>query len=144
MVWGLHQLHVSPFYIYIYAFSLPICHTPRLFPFPVFLSFCCMYNMPTIYHYNNNNNNQYYLLRRLLIYNTILAIFLLFPIVYFSGELDLLKITPMVWDSYFWFVMTVTGIMGFLINISTFLQIKVTSPLTHNLSGTAKVSVHRV
>ena len=34
--------------------------------------------------------------------------------------------------------------MGFLLNISTFLQIKHTSPLTHNVSGTAKACVQTV
>jgi len=33
---------------------------------------------------------------------------------------------------------------GFLINISTFLQIKHTSPLTHNVSGTAKACVQTI
>lgn len=78
--------------------------------------------------------------RRLIIYNTILAIFMLFPLVFVSGELDMLAESPLLMDSYFWFVMVFTGIIGFLINISTFLQIKHTSPLTHNLSGTAKVT----
>jgi hypothetical protein len=34
--------------------------------------------------------------------------------------------------------------VGFLINISTFLQIKWTSPLTHNISGTAKACVQTI
>ena len=37
--------------------------------------------------------------------------------------------------------MTVTGIMGFAIGLVTVMQVKATSPLTHNISGTAKAAV---
>jgi len=40
--------------------------------------------------------------------------------------------------------MTVTGIFGFLINIAVFLQIKYTSPLTNNISGTLKACLQTV
>jgi GDP-fucose transporter C1 len=42
---------------------------------------------------------------------------------------------------FFWFCMTVTGIMGFGIGLVTVMQVKATSPLTHNISGTAKAAV---
>ena len=38
-------------------------------------------------------------------------------------------------------MMTVAGVLGFLIGIVTVMQIQVTSPLTHNISGTAKACV---
>lgn len=41
----------------------------------------------------------------------------------------------------FWCAMIVAGIFGFSIGIVTVLQIKATSPLTHNISGTAKAAV---
>ena len=37
--------------------------------------------------------------------------------------------------------MTVAGFFGFSIGIVTVLQIKATSPLSHNISGTAKAAV---
>jgi solute carrier family 35 (GDP-fucose transporter), member C1 len=37
--------------------------------------------------------------------------------------------------------MTVTGFMGFAIGLVTVMQVKATSPLTHNISGTAKAAV---
>lgn len=40
--------------------------------------------------------------------------------------------------------MVVGGICGFLIGYVTTLQIKVTSPLTHNISGTAKACAQTV
>lgn len=44
----------------------------------------------------------------------------------------------------FWFAMLVAGFFGFLIGIVTVLQIKHTSPLTHNISGTAKAAVQSI
>jgi GDP-fucose transporter C1 len=41
----------------------------------------------------------------------------------------------------FWSAMTITGIMGFAIGLVTVTQVKATSPLTHNISGTAKAAV---
>ena len=47
-------------------------------------------------------------------------------------------------DVEFWFRMTVAGLLGFAIGYVTGLQIKVTSPLTHNISGTAKAAAQTV
>jgi hypothetical protein len=44
-------------------------------------------------------------------------------------------------SAFFWFSMTVTGFMGFAIGLVTVMQVKATSPLTHNISGTAKAAV---
>merc|ERR1719412_411174 len=44
----------------------------------------------------------------------------------------------------FWLRMTVAGLLGFAIGYVTGLQIKVTSPLTHNISGTAKAAAQTV
>ena len=44
-------------------------------------------------------------------------------------------------SSHFWFYMSVTGVMGFAIGLVTVMQVKATSPLTHNISGTAKAAV---
>ena len=41
----------------------------------------------------------------------------------------------------FWSAMSVAGFFGFAIGIVTVLQIKATSPLTHNISGTAKAAL---
>ena len=44
-------------------------------------------------------------------------------------------------NGVFWSAMLVAGFFGFAIGIVTVLQIKATSPLTHNISGTAKAAV---
>jgi hypothetical protein len=41
-------------------------------------------------------------------------------------------------------MMVIAGALGFVIGIVTVWQIQVTSPLTHNISGTAKASVQTV
>ncbi|ORY05212.1 hypothetical protein K493DRAFT_252836 [Basidiobolus meristosporus CBS 931.73] len=84
------------------------------------------------------DNNQW----RLLHYNTAISIMILSPIVIFSGELsDINHEVLFLDDSKFWFLMTVTGVTGFLINTAMFLQIKFTTPLTNTISGTAKACV---
>ena len=44
----------------------------------------------------------------------------------------------------FWGAMWIAGFFGFAIGIVTVLQIKATSPLTHNISGTAKAAVQSI
>ncbi len=44
----------------------------------------------------------------------------------------------------FWVMMAIGGIFGFAINYLTGLQIQVTSPLTHNISGTAKACAQTI
>lgn len=79
------------------------------------------------------NNNEW----RLLNYNTIISIFFLLPIIFIAQESSVLS-EPLLKDFGFWLSMTITGIFGFLISIAIFMQVKFTSPLTNNISGTAK------
>lgn len=44
----------------------------------------------------------------------------------------------------FWLVMNLAGILGFFIGIVTIAQISLTSPLTHNIAGTAKACVQTI
>ena len=43
-----------------------------------------------------------------------------------------------------WVMMAAGGVFGFAINYLTGLQIQVTSPLTHNISGTAKACTQTI
>ncbi|KAF8963825.1 hypothetical protein BGZ46_000909 [Entomortierella lignicola] len=84
------------------------------------------------------DNNQW----RLLHYNTTISIFLLAPLVIFSGELgEISREVYFLKDMSFWALMTATGFFGFLINLAMFWQIKVTTALTNTISGTAKSCV---
>ena len=41
-------------------------------------------------------------------------------------------------NRYFWFILILSGLVSFLVGYLTSLQIKLTSPLTHNISGQTK------
>jgi GDP-fucose transporter C1 len=77
------------------------------------------------------DNNEYLLIE----YNTPIAILALVPFVWYSGEFEVLTQGR---SLRFWLLQTLAGVVGFVINIAIFLNIKYTSPLTHNLSGTVK------
>lgn len=77
----------------------------------------------------------------LLYYNNLNASFLFLPLIFlFEGQV-LVDNKEKLTSGFFWVCMTATGLMGFGIGIATVLQVKATSPLTHNISGTAKAAV---
>ncbi|KAL9181923.1 hypothetical protein ACHAXT_012266 [Thalassiosira profunda] len=78
---------------------------------------------------------------KLTFYNNVNACFLFMPLIlYFEGRIITESIQQLT-SSAFWSAMSVAGFFGFSIGIVTVLQIKATSPLTHNISGTAKAAV---
>ncbi|KAN0035877.1 hypothetical protein ACTA71_005168 [Dictyostelium dimigraforme] len=81
---------------------------------------------------------------RLSIYNTAISIALIFPLIILSGEANTIFNEPLLYSGSFWFYMTIAGIMGYLISISVFMQIKHTSPLTNTISGTVKACVQTI
>ena len=81
---------------------------------------------------------------RLALYNNINACLLFIPLMLAFNEHHEIKAFPMLFSPYFWFVMTMGGVFGFAIGYVTGLQIQVTSPLTHNISGTAKACAQTV
>ncbi|KAG9510943.1 GDP-fucose transporter 1, partial [Fragariocoptes setiger] len=82
----------------------------------------------------------------LTLYNNINAISLFIPLIILHGDLGvLLSIkSNIVSDPTFWSMLSVSGIMAFLISTVTNASIKYTSPLTHNISGTAKACFQTV
>lgn len=81
---------------------------------------------------------------RLQLYNNFNAIFLFLPLMAATGEFRELYNFPLNRSLYFWGVMTLSGFFGIAIGYVTGLQIKVTSPLTHNISGTAKACAQTI
>jgi GDP-fucose transporter C1 len=75
---------------------------------------------------------------KLTMYNNFNACVIFIPFIFLFGEFNELVSFPKLFDTYFWFAMTVSGVLGFSMSYVTSLQIQVTSPLTHNVSGTAK------
>lgn len=79
---------------------------------------------------------------RLTYYNNINATLLFIPlIVFFEKDVLFEAVNNQLISPIFWTAMCVAGFFGFSIGIVTVLQIKATSPLTHNISGTAKAAV---
>jgi len=78
---------------------------------------------------------------KLLIYNNMNSMIAMPILIILAGEVDEIGDSGQLFRRDFWVMTLIVGVFGFLINISTFLQVKYTSPLTHNVSGTAKACV---
>lgn len=79
----------------------------------------------------------------LILYNNINAIVLCTPLMVLHGDVQALVSDKVVSPS-FWFLLSISGVMSFFISIVTNASIKYTSPLTHNISGTAKACFQTV
>ena len=77
-------------------------------------------------------------------YNNMNATLMFIPVVILVERDVLVASVATMLQGYYWFLMSVGGLFGFLIGIVTIMQIKLTSPLTHNISGTAKACVQTV
>lgn len=80
----------------------------------------------------------------LLIYNTALAVVAIFPLIIIFGEGREIMKCAFLHKFGFWGPMLITAMLGYMINIAMFLQINYTTPLTNNISGTAKACVQTV
>ncbi|XP_078077084.1 GDP-fucose transporter 1 isoform X2 [Mustelus asterias] len=81
---------------------------------------------------------------RLTYYNNVNACILFIPLIVIAGELKTLYNFDKMNSTSFWGMMTLGGVFGFAIGYVTGLQIKFTSPLTHNVSGTAKACAQTI
>jgi solute carrier family 35 (GDP-fucose transporter), member C1 len=82
---------------------------------------------------------------RLTFYNNVNAAIIFVPLmlIFEHGPITA-AFTKQFLNPMFWSCMMVAGFFGFSIGIVTVLQIKATSPLSHNISGTAKAAVQSV
>lgn len=78
---------------------------------------------------------------RLTYYNNVNACVLFVPLMLLFEASIIKEHSAKLASGIFWSAMTVAGFFGFSIGIVTVLQIKATSPLTHNISGTAKAAL---
>lgn len=81
---------------------------------------------------------------KLSYYNNLNACMLFLPLIAVFGELPRIFNFNRSLDVHFWGMMVLGGFFGFAIGYVTGLQIKFTSPLTHNVSGTAKACAQTV
>ncbi|CAG9090533.1 unnamed protein product [Plutella xylostella] len=77
-------------------------------------------------------------------YNNAYSIILFIPFIILNGEYTAIWNYSHFDSTMFWVQMVTGGICGFAIGYFTSLQIQVTSPLTHNISGTAKACAQTV
>lgn len=77
-------------------------------------------------------------------YNNLYSCFIFLPFIVATNEVPVLLSYDKFTTVYFWGLMIIGGFCGFAIGYVTSLQIKVTSPLTHNVSGTAKACAQTV
>lgn len=77
-------------------------------------------------------------------YNNVYSSVLFLPLILGTGELHAVVNYEHLLRPWFWMAMSIGGVCGLAIGYVTALQIKVTSPLTHNISGTAKACAQTV
>jgi len=77
---------------------------------------------------------------QLLYYNNLNASMLFLPLIVLFEYSLIIEHSGKLLSGFFWFSMTITGFMGFAIGLVTVMQVNATSPLTHNISGTAKAA----
>ena len=109
--------------------------------FGVLASMCvalyAIYTKRTLPHVDDN-------IWRLQMYNNANACLLLVVLSILLGELKTLAQFKFWASPFFWTIVIVTGMFGIAIGYVSSLQIKVTSPLTHNVSGTAKACAQTI
>ena len=81
---------------------------------------------------------------RLQLYNNLNALVLIVPLSFILGEYTSLKEFEHWKTPWFYLLLLVAGVFGIAIGYVSGLQIKVTSPLTHNVSGTAKACAQTI
>ncbi len=81
---------------------------------------------------------------RLTLYNNLNASFLFLPLIVLAGEPQKVLASANVYTFKFWVLMTISGVFGVLISFAAAAQVKHTSPLTHNVSATAKAAAQTV
>lgn len=101
------------------------------------LSLYSIYTKKTLPHVNDN-------VLLLNYYVNVYAIILFIPLMFLNGEIGRVLNYENLFALWFWLALLVGGICGFSIGFVTALQIKVTTPLTHNISGTAKACAQTV
>lgn len=80
----------------------------------------------------------------LTFYNNINGLILFALLITVWGEIPIIQSYDQIFTLSFWLLLTTSGIFAVAIGFVTGLQIKVTSPLTHNISGTAKACVQTI
>lgn len=81
---------------------------------------------------------------KLTLYNNVNASLLFIPLIFIFGESQAILSSPNIVSAKFWSMMVAGGVFGICISFAVAAQIKYTSPLTHNVSATAKAAAQTV
>lgn len=81
---------------------------------------------------------------KLTLYNNLNASLLFIPLIIGFGEPSIILASANIVKLKFWSMMTAGGVFGICISFAVAAQIKYTSPLTHNVSATAKAAAQTV
>lgn len=77
-------------------------------------------------------------------YINIYSCLIFLPLIFISGEVPILLNYQHLTSLRIWCLLMLSGLCGLAIGYASNLQIKITSPLTHNISGTAKACAQTV
>lgn len=81
---------------------------------------------------------------KLTLYNNFNAMFMFLPLIIAFGEPQVILTSENIFKPQFWSLMITGGVFGIAISFAVAAQIKYTSPLTHNVSATAKAAAQTV
>lgn len=81
---------------------------------------------------------------KITLYNNVNACFLFLPLIFVSGEIPILLTSELTRTPQYWALLACSGLLGVSISFATAAQIKYTSPLTHNVSATAKAAAQTI
>lgn len=81
---------------------------------------------------------------KLTFYNNVNACVIFIPLIVFFGDLKAVIDFENIFSISFWSLMTLSGFMGFIMGYVVGLEVKVTTPVTHNISGVAKACLQTV
>lgn len=81
---------------------------------------------------------------KLTYYNNVNACVIFIPLVIVFGDLKEVISFENIFSIPFWCFMTLSGFMGFIMGYVVGLEVKVTTPVTHNISGVAKACLQTV
>ncbi len=74
----------------------------------------------------------------------LVTLIVLLPLIYIFDEVNNIVEFKGLWLLSFWYALFISGLFGFLLGLAISFQIKVTSPLTSNISGVAKSCIQTV
>ncbi|EGD81696.1 GDP-fucose transporter 1 [Salpingoeca rosetta] len=80
----------------------------------------------------------------LMAYNNANATLLFLPVILLFQEVPQIVASPDIFRPSYWVLMSIAGFFGIAIGLVTMLQVSVTSPVTHNISGTAKACAQTI